>query len=157
DDINFGSLFDQKLRGLGMIVRDRHQERRDSIGIRLLNICAGSDKNFRGFGATIASSVMQRSQPTRREVTRSTFGQSTAHNSDTVTKAGNGIWKYPSGSLARTRFRIDVHTLIDEVFHNVGMIFANSEHQCRLLCCIFERERSLVIDECLHSIQKTAA
>ncbi len=60
DNVDIGALFDQEAGRFHVIVGDRHQQRCDAIRIRLLQIRAGSNQDFGGFGAAITRGIQQR-------------------------------------------------------------------------------------------------
>ena len=94
-------------RDVGMVVRDGGDERRDVVGVALIDVGAGVEQHPHGLHPAVARRVQQRRHRRQESDPAPAIGRAAADDADAVTEAGHGIGQHPRGRPSGARPRID--------------------------------------------------
>ncbi len=148
---------DQQTRHRNLVVQDRHDERRNAIRIRLLDIRAGAQQELHRIEMTFARRVQQRSLRSGDRIPRATLRPSAAHDPGTL-----GARVRPRRTelrrLPRARLGIHISAMGYKQLGHVRVTATRGEHQCGLLVLEVARvDRRLFVQQRVDDIDSPLA
>ncbi len=115
------------------VVDDRHDQRRDRVGVGLIDVRLRRQQQLRRLEPAVARRVEQRRQRPGNRLPRPARRQAAADDADAVTEAGNRVRQHPLRRLPGSRLRVHVGAALDQQLDDRRMVFADGHHQRRLL------------------------
>ncbi len=82
--VDIGAALDEEAGHVGVIVADRHEERRDVVLVGFVHVCAGVQQQARRFDVAFARGVHQWRHVARNRGTQAVFGKSAANDPHAV-------------------------------------------------------------------------